>query len=204
MMYHTLKINEQNFVDTFFGLGETNQHTNRAVDIANNTRVTGLNKASHAFGAFKYNFSNNFKVFNISNYSQFSFGYSEIDGYTEAGSSNSKMSFDDRDLLSSSATIGMKIDRSFKLNNSDLLPHFKFDYNEDLTEDSVLKGSLVSSPSNQYSTTISKHFSSSLRIEAGFDWIFDNGWNVTSIFNRIEKDGFGHENAFNFSANRKF
>ena len=114
------------------------------------------------------------------------------------------MSFDDRDLLSSSATIGMKIDRSFKLNNSDLLPHFKFDYNEDLTEDSVLKGSLVSSPSNQYSTTISKHFSSSLRIEAGFDWIFDNGWNVTSIFNRIEKDGFGHENAFNFSANRKF
>ena len=204
MMYHTLKINEQNFVDTFFGLGETNQHTNRAVDIANNTRVTGLNKASHAFGAFKYNFSNNFKVFNISNYSQFSFGYSEIDGYTETGSSNSKMSFDDRDLLSSSATIGMKIDRSFKLNNSDLLPHFKFDYNEDLTEDSVLKGSLVSSPSNQYSTTISKHFSSSLRIEAGFDWIFDNGWNVTSIFNRIEKDGFGHENAFNFSANRKF
>jgi hypothetical protein len=98
----------------------------------------------------------------------------------------------------------MKINRSFDLNNSDLLPHLKLDYNEDLTEDSVLKGNLVSVPSNQYSTTISKHFSSSIRFEAGFDWIFDNGWNVTSIFNRLEKDGFGHENALIFSAYREF
>ncbi len=204
MMYHTLKINNQNYFDSFIGLGRTDQHTDRVVDVANDLNVIGLNQARHFFGAFKYNFSNDLNIFNISNYSQFNFGYSEIDGYTEKGSSNSKMSFDDRDLLSSSATIGMKINRSFNLSNSDLLPHLKLDYNEDLTEDSVLKGNLVSTPSNQYSTTISKHFSSSIRFEAGFDWIFDNGWNITSIFNRIEKDGFGHENAFNFSANRKF
>ena len=204
MMYHTLKINNQNYLDSFFGIGQTDQHTNRVVDIANDISVIGLNKARHAFGALKYNFTNDLNIFNISNYSQFNFGYSEIDGYTEEGSSNSKMSFDDRDLLSSSATIGMKINRSFNLNDSDLLPHLKLDYNEDLTEDSVLKGHLVSSPSNQYSTTISKHFSSSIRIEAGFDWIFDNGWNITSIFNRIEKDGFGHENALTFSAYKEF
>ena len=204
MMYHTLKINNQNYFDSFFGIGRTDQHTDRVVDIANDINVVGLNEARHVFGAFKYNFSNDLKIFNISNYSQFNFGYSEIDGYTEKGSSNSKMSFDDRDLLSSSATIGMKINRSFDLNNSDLLPHLKLDYNEDLTEDSVLKGNLVSVPSNQYSTTISKHFSSSIRFEAGFDWIFDNGWNVTSIFNRLEKDGFGHENALIFSAYREF
>ncbi len=204
MMYHTLKINNQNYFDSFFGIGRTDQHTDRVVDIDNNINVVGLNEARHVFGAFKYNFSNDLKIFNLSNYSQFNFGYSEIDGYTEAGSSNSKMSFDDRDLLSSSATIGMKINRSFDLNNSDLLPHLKLDYNEDLTEDSVLKGNLVSVPSNQYSTTISKHFSSSIRFEAGFDWIFDNGWNVTSIFNRLEKDDFGHENALIFSAYREF
>ena len=204
MMYHTLKINNQNYFDSFFGIGRTDQHTDRVVDIANDINVVGLNEARHVFGAFKYNFSNDLKIFNLSNYSQFNFGYSEIDGYTEKGSSNSKMSFDDRDLLSSSATIGMKINRSFDLNNSDLLPHLKLDYNEDLTEDSVLKGNLVSVPSNQYSTTISKHFSSSIRYEAGFDWIFDNGWNVTSIFNRLEKDGFGHENALIFSAYREF
>ena len=204
MMYHTLKINNQNYFDSFFGIGRTDQHTDRVVDIANDINVVGLNEARHVFGAFKYNFSNDLKIFNISNYSQFNFGYSEIDGYTEKGTSNLKMSFDDRDLLSSSATIGMKINRSFDLNNSDLLPHLKLDYNEDLTEDSVLKGNLVSVPSNQYSTTISKHFSSSIRFEAGFDWIFDNGWNVTSIFNRLEKDGFGHENALIFSAYREF
>jgi hypothetical protein len=203
-MYHTLKINNQNYFDSFFGIGRTDQHTDRVVDIDNDINVVGLNEARHVFGAFKYNFSNDLKIFNLSNYSQFNFGYSEIDGYTEKGSSNSKMSFDDRDLLSSSATIGMKINRSFDLNNSDLLPHLKLDYNEDLTEDSVLKGNLVSVPSNQYSTTISKHFSSSIRFEAGFDWIFDNGWNVTSIFNRLEKDGFGHENALIFSAYREF
>ena len=204
MMYHTLKVNDQNFVDTLFGLGETDQHTNRVVDISNDTRVTGKNKARHAFGALKYNLSNQYKNFNIYNYSQINFGYSEIDGYSEAGSSNSKMSFDDRDLFSSSATIGVKISSNFDYNNSEFLPHLKLDYNEDLTEDSVLKGHLISSSSNQYSTTISKHFSSSIKLEAGFDWIFDNGWNITTIVKRRENDGFGHEDALIFSANREF
>ena len=114
------------------------------------------------------------------------------------------MSFDDRDLFSSSASIGVKINSSINLNYSNLLPHFKIDYNEDLTEDSVLKGHFISSPSTQYSTNISKHFSSSIKLEAGFDWIFDNGWNITTIMKRREKDGFGHENALIFSANREF
>ena len=204
MMYHTLKVNDQNFVDTFFGLGETDQHTNRVVDITNDTRVTGKNKARHAFGALKYNLSNQYKNLNIYNYSQINFGYSEIDGYSEAGSSNEKMSFDDRDLFSSSASIGVKIASNINFDYSELLPHLKIDYNEDLTEDSVLKGHFISSPSNQYSTTISKHFSSSIKLEAGFDWIFDNGWNITTIMKRREKDGFGHENALIFSANREF
>ena len=114
------------------------------------------------------------------------------------------MSFDDRDLFSSSATIGVKISSNFDYNNSEFLPHLKLDYNEDLTEDSVLKGHLISSSSNQYSTTISKHFSSSIKLEAGFDWIFDNGWNITTIVKRRENDGFGHEDALIFSANREF
>ena len=204
MMYHTLKVNDQNFVDTFFGLGETDQHTDRVVDITNDSRVTGKNKARHAFGAIKYNLSNQYKNLNIHNYSQINFGYSEIDGYSEAGSSNEKMSFDDRDLFSSSASIGVKIASNINFDYSDLLPHLKIDYNEDLTEDSVLKGHFISSPTNQYSTTISKHFSSSIKLEAGFDWIFDNGWNITTIMKRREKDGFGHENALIFSANREF
>ena len=114
------------------------------------------------------------------------------------------MSFDDRDLLSSSATIGVKIASNINFDSSELLPHLKLDYNNDFTQDSVLKGHLISVPSNQYSTTISKHFSSSIKLEAGFDWIFDNGWNVTTILKRREKDDLGHENALIFSANREF
>ena len=90
------------------------------------------------------------------------------------------------------------------MNYSNILPYLKFDYSEDLTEDSVLKGNYVSTPSNQYSTSISKDFSSSLRLEAGFDWLFDNGWRITTIVNRREKNGFGHENELAFSAHREF
>ena len=53
MMYHTLKVNDQNFVDTFFGLGETDQHTDEVLDITNDTRVTGKNKNEHATDCFK-------------------------------------------------------------------------------------------------------------------------------------------------------
>ena len=114
------------------------------------------------------------------------------------------MSFDDRDLFSSSASVGFKIASNIDFDYSKILPHLKIDYNEDLTEDSVLKGHFISTPSNQYSTTISKHFSSSIKLEAGFDWIFENGWNITTIMKRREKDGFGHENELIFSANREF
>ena len=203
-MYHTLKIDEQNFVDTFFGIGEADQHTHRVVDIANDLAVVGANKARHAFGAIKYNLSNQYKNLNIYNYSQINLGYSEIDGYSESGSSNKKMRFDDRDLLSSSATVGVKINSNFDFNYSELLPHLKIDYSQDLTEDSVLKGYFISTPSNQYSTSISKHFSSSIKLETGFDWIFENGWNITTIVSRREKDGFGHDNGLVFSAYKEF
>ena len=43
MMYHTLKIDEQNFIDTFFGIGETDQYTNRVVDVSNNLKVIRKN-----------------------------------------------------------------------------------------------------------------------------------------------------------------
>ena len=204
IMYHTLKIDEQNFVDTFFGIGEADQHTHRVVDIANDLAVVGANKARHAFGAIKYNLSNQYKNLNIYNYSQINLGYSEIDGYSESGSSNKKMRFDDRDLLSSSATVGVKINSNIDFNYSELLPHLKIDYSQDLTEDSVLKGYFISTPSNQYSTSISKHFSSSIKLETGFDWIFENGWNITTIVSRREKDGFGHDNGLVFSAYKEF
>ena len=81
---------------------------------------------------FILNLSNQYKDFNIYNYSQINFGYSEIDGYSEIGSSNEKMSFDDRDLFSSSASIGVKIASNINFDYSELLPHLKIDYNEDL------------------------------------------------------------------------
>ena len=43
-------------------------------------------------------------------------------------------------LFSSSASIGVKIASNINFDYSELLPHLKVDYNEDLTEDSVLKG----------------------------------------------------------------
>ena len=80
----------------------------------------------------------------------------------------------------------------------------RLDITEDFTEGSKLKANYTSSSSNQYSKSINKNFSSILRAETGFDWNFNNGWNLSSTFDRIDKDGFGHQNYLKFNAFKTF
>ena len=202
--YNTWKANDKNFIDTFIGFGETTQATTRIVDVANNTKVTGELKSKQAFGAIKYNFSNDFKLINFNSYSKVNFGYTMFDGYSEKGDSNLKLSFDDRDLKSYSVSVGSLINADINLRNSKFIPFLKIDITEDLTEGSSLKANYTSSSSNQYSKSINKDFSAIIRAETGFDWNFNNGWNLSSTLDRIDKDGFGHQNYLKFNAFKTF
>ena len=37
-------------------------------------------------------------------------------------------------------------------------------------------------------------------LETGFDWVFEDGWNIKSVISRIDKNGLGHENSFEIRA----
>jgi len=202
--YNTWKANDKNYVDTFIGFGQTKQATTRIVDITNNTKVTGELKSKQAFGAIKYNFKKDFKLFNFNNYSKVNFGYTMFDSYSEKGDSNLKLNFDDRDLKSYAVSIGSLIESKIDLRSSKLIPFLRIDITEDLTEGSGLKATYTSSTSNQYSKSISKDFSAIIRAETGFDWNFNNGWHVSTTLDRINNDGFGHQNYLKFGANKSF
>jgi len=204
LFYNTWKANDENYVDTFIGFGKTKQATTRIVDVTNKTKVTGELKSKQAFGAIKYNFKKNYKLINFNNYSIVNFGYSMFDSYLEKGDSNLKLKFDDRDLKSYSFSIGSLIESKIDLKNSKFIPYLRLDITEDLTEASTLKANYISSSSNQYSKNISKHFSAIIRAEAGFDWNFRNNWNISSTLERIDKNGFGHQNSLKFNANKSF
>ena len=202
--YNTWKANDKNYVDTFIGFGQTKQATTRIVDITNNTKVTGELKSKQAFGAIKYNFKKDFKLVNFNNYSKVNFGYTMFDAYSEKGDSNLKLNFDDRDLKSYAVSIGSLIESKIDLRSSKLIPFLRIDITEDLTEGSGLKATYTSSTSNQYSKSISKDFSAIIRAETGFDWNFNNGWHVSTTLDRINNDGFGHQNYLKFGANKSF
>lgn len=202
--YNTWKPKEGNFIDTFLSFGETTQITNRIVDVANNTKVAGELKSQQIFGAVKYNFAKNFKDITFSNYSSLNFSYVMFDSYSETGDSNLKLSYDDRDLESTSVNFGTVVSSDFNFTKSTLFPYLKIEFNEDLTENSTLKANYLSSSSNQYTTHIGKSFSSMVSMETGFDWNFNNGWDLTTAINRIDKNGIGHQNYLKFNAIRIF
>ena len=202
--YNTWKPKEGNYIDTFLSFGETTQITSRIVDVANNTKVAGELKSQQIFGAVKYNFAKNFKDITFSNYSSLNFSYVMFDNYSETGDSNLKLSFDDRDLESTSVNFGTVVSSDFNFRKSMLFPYLKIEFNEDLTESSTLKANYLSSSSNQYTTDIRKSFSSMVSIETGFDWNFNNGWDLTTTINRIDKNGIGHQNYLKFNAIRIF
>ena len=190
--------------DTFLSFGETTQATTRVVDVANDTKVTGELKSQQAFGAIKYNFNKTFNKITFSNYSSFNFSYTMFDDYSEKGDSNLRLSYDDRDLQSTSVALGTIIHTDFGLRTSKFLPYLKLDFNEDLTDASTLKANYITSSSNQYTTNIKKDFSSSILLETGFDWNFNNGWNLSSTINRIDKNSIGHQNYLKFNAFKVF
>ena len=205
--YNTWFSDNENFkgaFDTFLSFGETTQSTTRVVDVANDTKVTGELKSHQAFGAIKYNFAKTFNKITFSNYSSFNFSYTMFDDYSEKGDSNLRLSYDDRDLQSTSVALGTVIHADFGFKTSKFLPYLKLDFNEDLTDASTLKANYVTSTSNQYTTNIKKDFSSSILAETGFDWNFNNGWNLSSTINRIDKNGIGHQNFLKFNAFKVF
>jgi len=51
---------------------------------------------------------------------------------------------------------------------------------------------------------INKDFSFIFRAETGFDWNFNNGWNLSSTLDRIDKGGFGHQNYVKLNAFKTF
>ena len=96
------------------------------------------------------------------------------------------------------------INTDINLRYSKFIPFLRLDITEDFTKGSDLKANYTSNSSNQYSKNISKDFSSILRMETGFDWNFNNGLNLSSTFDRIDKGGFGHQNYLKFNAFKTF
>ena len=205
--YNTWFSDNENFkgaFDTFLSFGETTQSTTRVVDVSNDTKVTGELKSQQAFGAIKYNFAKTFNKITFNNHSSFNFSYTMFDDYSEKGDSNLRLSYDDRDLQSTSVALGTVIHADFGFKTSKFLPYLKLDFNEDLADASTLKANYVTSTSNQYTTNIKRDFSSSILAETGFDWNFNNGWNLSSTINRIDKNGIGHQNFLKFNAFKVF
>ena len=202
--YNTWKPLENNFIDTYLSLGETTISTTRVVDASNDTKVTGEMKSKQLFGAVKYNFETNYKMIKLNNFSSFNFSFVSFGQYTEKGDSNLKLSFDDRHFEGTSLNLGTVISSDLGLRNSFLFPYIKIEINEDLSEKSTLKANYASSPSNQYTTNINKSFSSMINLETGFDWNFNNGWNLSTTLNRMDKNDIGHQNFLKFNANRIF
>ena len=193
-LYNTWQGSEKNYVDTFLGFGETTYATTRIVDISNPSNVVkGEFKAHQVFGSIKYNFKNIYKNFKLHNYSRFDFGFVNFDGYSETGNSSSKLKFDKREFETSSISLGSAIESKINLTNSLLFPYFKIDFNKDLTDGSDVKANFVGE-TTKYNTTIDKNFSSMIILETGFDWVFEDGWNIKSVISRVDKNGLGHEN----------
>ena len=199
-LYNTWQGSEKNYIDTVLSFGESTYGTDRVVDVSNPSNlVTGRFKATQIFGSAKYNFKNNFKKLKLHNYSRFDLAFVNFDEYTESGNSNSRLVFDSRNFETSSISLGSAIESEINLSKSLFIPYLKLDYNTDLTDSSTINARFVGE-STSYSTNINKNFSSMIILETGFDLVFEDGWNIKTVFSRIDKSGQGHENTFEIRA----
>ena len=104
--------------------------------------------------------------------------------FSEKGN-NQALHFKEQNLINQSISLGTSVIHDKKFNENLFSPFLKFEFTEDLTENSKTKGYFLSSSSKTYSYDLKNSYSSFFKIETGFNLKFFNEWNYRLNMRRL-------------------
>ena len=91
-----------------------------------------------------------------------------------------------------------------KINGNVFAPFLKFEFIEDLTENSNTKAYFTSNTTNTYTYSLKNPYSSTLKVGTGFDLSTANSWNYKVNIQRLIRSNKNFENSFNITLSKNF
>ena len=192
-LYGTRPYNN-NFVEGLLGIGLIETDIIRKKN--SNSYVNSRN-GSQLFGSFSLGREIETKTLNLIPSGTLSLGITELNSYSETGSSALK--FDKQNIEYSSGSLGIAFENLKKYSSRTFKPFGSIKYNFDFSKKSNSKMSYLSNPSTIYDYQIKETTDQSFRTEVGFNYLFLNNVKMTTKYKFVEGNESKRSQQINFA-----
>ncbi len=187
---------DKNFLKHIFGVSYLDSDIRRN-DEGNTNSHTGDRKGKQFFGSLDIGREYEDGDLTISSIGSIDGSYTALDSYTEIGSN--AISYNDQDIKSLMASLGVLIDKDVNLENSNIKSRVNLEYSKDFASNSKVVSSYVAdSESFEYKADNKNRdiYTAGL----GLDFKHDEGLTISTDYERQQIKGHGYINKFTFSA----
>ena len=197
-LYESRLLGDDKFIDSLIGIGSFKTDIINAVGFGS---TEGKRDGKQIFTSFKIRQTYEKNSINFTPNIKIDLGYTNLSGYEENGSANLK--FDDQDIGTIITSLGGVIDSTSNLKNGTFQPYFEYDYFADISPSSEQKISYRSDTSSTYTLTRINSSTHNFKGKIGFDYLTNEGWNITSNYQRTQSKGGGYSDSLFFGASYK-
>ena len=182
-LYGTFPHEDTKFMDSV--LGVSSLKTDHVRKSGANT-LTGERSGRQIFGSINFRTTFNKNKFNITPNGRIDLGYTELSEYSEIGTD--ALIYDKQQIETGMVSFGMRLDDTIQFNKTTFKPSGLLEYGANFSPSSNATVSYVSDPSTDYTLSIAHKATHNIRAGLGFDLITENGWTVTTNYERDQSD----------------
>ena len=195
-LYGINSLENSNFLKHVFGVSYLDSDIVRKYE--GNTDInTGDREGKQVFGSLNFGREYENGDLIITPTGRIDGSYTALNGYTESGSA-AALSYNDQDIKSLMASLGVLIDQDVDLENSTVKRRVNLEYGKEFASNSKVVTSYVSD-SESFEYQADNKNKNIFTAGLGFDFKHDQGLTISTDYERQQIKGHGHINKFTLS-----
>ncbi len=194
-VYGVNRLEDKNFLKHVFGVSYLDSYIVRK-DEGNTNTHTGDREGKQVFGSLDIGREYEDGDLIISSIGSIDGSYTVLDSYTESGTN--AISYNDQDIKSLMASLGVLIDRDFNLENSNVKSRVNLEYGKEFTSNSKVVTSYVSD-SESFEYQADNENRDIYTAGLGLDFKHHQGLTISADYERQQIKGHGYINKFTLS-----
>ncbi|MDA7470948.1 autotransporter domain-containing protein [Candidatus Pelagibacter ubique] len=196
-LYGINSLENSNFLKHVFGVSYLDSDIVRKYE-GNTDTNTGDREGKQVFGSLNFGREYENGDLIITPTGRIDGSYTSLNGYTESGSA-AALSYNDQDIKSLMASLGVLIDQNVELENSNVRSRINLEYGKEFASSSKVVTSYVSN-SESFEYQADKKNRDIYTAGLGFDFKHDQGLTISTDYERQQIKGQGYINKFTLSA----
>ena len=180
-VYRTKPLDDNNFIETFLGVGLIESDLKR---VHNSNKLTGPRDGTQLFGSINYGKTIDRGDFNLTPIGRLDLGLTELDDYTETGTD--ALFYAKQRIESGLASFGFEFSDNIKLNENKLRPFGSLTFITDFSNKSDAKMNYVADTSTIYTYTQQTNSNHLINSMIGLTFFAGDYLNINSSYSRVQ------------------